>query len=223
MMSGRVLLNWVLVASALWSTSASAKVEIVTSREYSGIFRTIKELGEVQPTNSILLVFDIDQTLLNTENCIPGSQIRGLRDWERMIAQCPSKLTEEIVNDELHLLQSSGYAKIALTARSPSLIAATERELARNDISFLGHPFAEDGVEETWKDSIRVTFKEGVVYASGGDKGVIMREFLARKSPNRHTVVFVDDDERNIRAMTRAFENDEQNDVRIFHYNRYSE
>jgi hypothetical protein len=54
-----------------------------------------------------------------------------------------------------------------------------------------------------------------------GGKGVVLRNILAqlRLSPRR--IYFVDDDMKNVRALTREFEADESVDLVIFHYNRY--
>lgn len=217
-------LRRVLIALLFLISNAEAKVQLTETSEYSVIFEAIKQMGSAQPADSILLVFDIDKTLLNTENCIPNFQPTGLLNWMRMISECPSTLTEPMVKPELESLQAAGFATIALTARPPSLIEVSERELTGNGLKFLGHPFTSlDNVEATWGRSLRVNFRDGVMYASGGDKGLILKEFIARKSPTRRKIVFVDDDSRNTQAVKRAFENDESTDVRIFHYTRYSE
>lgn len=217
----RVHVSLLALFTAL-TLNAQARTEIRTNDDFGAIVAEISRLQGSHRAEDVLVVFDIDKTLMIVQNCLPPKESKGLSGWMKMANKCPADLTEAQVPARIRDLQNLGFATIALTARPAILTAATERELDRNGIVFAGHPFdTRANFAAPFPNGQDLIFKDGVTYAGGRDKGISLQEFQRHQSRPYRQVVFVDDDRKNIRHMDQAYTADPQVDVRIYHYNRY--
>ena len=213
-----------LLMMSFLGLNAQATIELITTDKYSEIREDILELTQTDDPKKILLAFDIDETLLVVEDCLPEGESAGFLGWLKMARTCPANLTEDVVDDYLIEFQELGFPTLALTARADNLLAATERELARNNLNFLGEPFnATADFEHPFTKRSKVVFKNGVTYSASKNKGEVLKILLERLPKTFTEVVFIDDGIKNIRAMTRVWENDPTVHVRIYHYTKYNE
>ncbi len=214
-----------LVVAPQWG---EASVKRLSSDKFSDVVTPIFEFSSTnyQPnvgeTPRQLAVFDIDETLLITPNCL-GTEITGLVDWTRKVLQCPSTLAEDQIADLVQEIQRAQVDTIALTARGSDLVPATHRELLRNQIFLKDHPFSHAqnfGPGEI--PGMRAEFKDGVLFAQGENKGKVLRAFLAHMNLSYSQIVFVDDNARNIADVAREFEKDANTKAIVFHYTKHS-
>ena len=145
-------------------------------------------------------------------------------------------------------LKDSNIAAYALTARGPMFENSTRRELTEAGIEFslapecTGDLCEQRGiikgvvVQSYAKDELKLLKKEwekldrdininnGIMMVSGQDKGVMLR-MLLRNFPSKYdfeTIVFVDDDLKNVIAVADAA-SDLKRDVYVYHYTRYED
>lgn len=218
-----------------------ASSSVIETIEYSEIFQKVSILGEDYGNQNVLVVFDIDDTLLVIDHCEKedGTLTQGIGK----LFACPSTHTEDIVSHEIKSLQGSGFATMALTARGVSLIKPTKRELARKHqgletLSFAGKPFhkfiknlavpktrkckqGEQAPCLTGKVSKKPRFEEGVLYANGTHKGLALKAFLALNEASFKAIVFVDDRKKNTDDVHELFKNQEVIEVTSYLYLRH--
>mgnify|MGYP005852026085 CR=1 FL=1 len=168
------------------------------------------------------------------------------RSWpmDRVIMYLKSlAATESGLPDQLNRLQQVGVATYALTARGNDMRDMTLRELAANDIAFplapeCGPPLCERrgeiDAEHVYQTALKlmgaaelarvgfergrsISVSDGVVMASGLDKGVLLRALLESLERDFGAVVFVDDLEKNVVNVARVSPNMRE-EVAIYHY-----
>lgn len=204
-------------------------------------------------TKRVLVVFDIDSTLLRNPNDLGGN---GWGGWQKammatdegepgqvattrahflaieraLMYLSPLLPTEDGLADQLRRLREAGIASYALTARGVDMRDMTLRELALNQLEFFGHPecgpplCVSRGVipaEQVFtaarqvlgdRELKRLEFEKGrkvsvgngVVMASGLDKGVMLRVLLASLERRFDAVVFIDDAGKNVVNVQRV-------------------
>lgn len=209
-----------------FTTQVFARTEIHTTDDFTKIAKEVLALSQGKNAGSraedVLVAFDIDKTLLVVQDCLPPGESKGLSGFMKMTNQCPALPTEEKTAASVQSIQKAGFPTIALTARPAALLKATERELKRNGIDFNGHPYdAAADFTVKFEKGAPMIFKEGVTYANGRNKGFILQQFQDQQSRPYKTVVFVDDDMKNIRHMDQTYKADPDTLVIIYHYNRY--
>ncbi len=200
----------------------NSQVEIRVTDKYSVIRREIIAMANQVDVAATLVAFDIDKTILITQDCLPAGSAGGLAGFNRKVKECPADLTETRVPRDIRAIQRKGFDTAAITARSSVLTAATERELHRHGISFLDKPFsADDNFEIGFPSGRPIFFTNGITYATGRDKGTILQKFQAQLPAPYATVIFVDDRQENVDDIEAAYRNDENTKVIIYHYNRF--
>lgn len=204
------------------SLDSKAEVQHLVSFDYSEVFSEIEKWTESKAPEEILVVFDIDETLMVVEDCLPPGESRGFAGWLKKVFNCEAQITEDLLDEKIRELQTQGFSTMALTARAHNLVEPTKRELNRLEIDFLGTPFtSDDNFEDRFTQRSKVVFEDGVVYASGRNKGETLKLFQSRLNKPYKWVVFIDDSSKNIRAMDRAYREDSSTLVWIVHYRRY--
>lgn len=234
---------WMML-SALPALSCAQVKNIVTS-EYSTVNKIITEKKTLYPPNKILLVFDIDNTLLTSGTRIggdiwyqwqtgklplkPDSSQKVPCLYENAISMLyelsPMQLTESQLPAMLKQWQQK-HTAFALTSRAPDTLFPTLRELKRNGIDFSSSalrkkedalpPFEKGKLKRSW------LYSQGIFFSSGQDKGVIL-DFMLDKMENKYdAIVFVDDGQANINAMTKMFSTEKwfSTDFTVIHYTK---
>lgn len=146
---------------ALLSLQAFAN-DHVTTNSFAVIENKALEFGEKYNPAEVLLVFDIDNTLLampqnfgsdqwftwQYSNCIGKTKryfcttndMGELLDLQgKLFAASKMQPTEKLAPEVIKNLQAKGFKTIALTSRGPEFRNSTERELKRNNFIFVDH------------------------------------------------------------------------------------
>lgn len=192
----------------------------------------------------VLVVFDIDNTLLTTQQDVGGDSwyvwkraqddaatpegraavADLLRDNTALLSLSTMTPTQADMSKLIAKLQAQGVDVYALSARGPDLRAATERALtaARVDLSpapecgaplctrrgLLGEAqIRAASARASWPQTgpfRPVTVSDGVMLASGQDKGLMLDLLLASLKPRYDDVWFVDDTPDNIEHVRKA-------------------
>ena len=196
---------------------------------------------------NILVVFDIDDTLLEANSFVGGDtwynwqrgrSIEGtngetieIHDQDKMSCLF-SKLgvlyelgayhaTEPEATSIVAALQNK-IDLMALTSRSPGYRAATERELKKAGFDFArAHLLAKTHALayklNDGKSSRDVSYQNGIVMSTGLNKGVVLDDLLMRLNRRYTAIFFIDDSRKNINNMD-VFWQDKQTLVKIYHY-----
>lgn len=179
--------------------------------------------------DQVLVVFDIDNTLLAMEQGLGSDQ---WYEWQKELQE-EDPCSEMLVSDRLAVqgalyfasamrptqpdasaqvqrLQDAGLTVIAITSRGPEFRLQTFRELRRNGISFwpsavpprrgFPDPFIPDG------GSRPALYEDGVFLTAGQHKGKMLKALLSKTGAGHPTViVMADDKERNLMAVLESF------------------
>lgn len=186
-----------------------------------------KVLEELQNAKNALFVFDVDNTLLITNNNLFGS------DWWYAQTKKNSDLKLNINNaclfDELTPLFYATYGTtslfqqqanlvnnlgkkncktLALTSRgfTPSVGKSTDLELRFNQFNFMD--------SDTAELAKNVVYQKGVIYTKGQDKGKILLQYVQEHGYNN--IYFFDDSYYKVQAVQRAFTTTFYN-IKLYH------
>src|SRR5262249_21763684 len=147
-----------------------------------------------------VVVFDIDNTILEpiqtlgsdqwVDHLIERNKEAGLsvekaveaalRDWEQVQRVTEVRLVETQTVKLIRKLQFQNVATLALTARPSQLRSVTENQLASLDVRF---------------------DRYGVQFADGKNKGLVLKDFLAKMGLAPRRLIFIDDKLKNIKNM----------------------
>jgi len=178
----------------------------------------------------VLVVFDIDNTLLAMEQGLGSDQwyywqkdleekdpCSGNRVNDRFKVQgalyfaSAMRPTQPDAAEQVRRLQEAGLSVIAVTSRGPDYSLQTFRELRRNGISFWpgalpprrGYPelFTPEG------GSRDARYEDGVFLTAGQHKGDMLRALLDKTGTSALAVIVMADDKaENLHAVMKAFE-----------------
>lgn len=222
-----------------------AQVTHVEMTEYADIAKVIQEKDNKYSPEEVLLIFDIDNTLLTAGTSV-GSDIwyqwqTGKLDIKPTVSQkvpClydnaigmlyelgPMQLTEPQLTNLIGKWQER-HTVFALTSRAPNTQYATLRELNRYDIDFSKSAIKPNGAESAPDERGRLKrswlYSKGVFWSSGQDKGIITDFILDKMGKKYKAIVFVDDGIANIDAMERMLSSKKWSSVdsTVIHYTR---
>jgi len=178
---------------------------------------------------NVLVVFDIDNTLLAMEQGLGSDQWYY---WQKDLSKedpCSPQLvsnrfavqgavfhasamraTQKDAAKQVRRIQDAGISTIAVTSRGTDYRLQTFRELRRQDISFWptaippqrGWPeeFIPEGGERP------ALYEDGVFLTAGQHKGVMMKALLDRTElPYPSIIIMADDKAENLAAMMETF------------------
>ena len=223
-------LSILLVMLAACATTPQADTWLRETNSLVYAVEDAEALAKIHGTERVLVVFDIDNTLMAMEQGLGSDQ---WYDWQKTLQladPCDARLvsdrlavqgalyyisamrpTQEDAAQLVQRLQDDGLSVIALTSRGPGFRLATFRELRRNGYSF--YPSA-IGPERGYPDefipeggSRAARYEDGVFMTAGQHKGDMLRALLEKTgTPWPAVVVLVDDKEQNLRAVLETFE-----------------
>jgi FMN phosphatase YigB (HAD superfamily) len=237
----------ILISQLQGVFATSSKISVYDDVTDLNVIKT-DFLTNEKDKESTLVIFDIDDTLLEAVNFVGsdkwyawqrGKEVYGhngelIKVKEEQVYACmfsilgtlfdlgTSKLTQpdsaKIVTD------LKDYNLMLLTARTYSFRRATERELNINGIDFSNNHLVEanktlDFSLNDGKRTDRVTYFRGLVMSSGLDKGKVLRQVLSRIGKSYKSIYFVDDSRRNINNMVNEWKNDDSR-FSIYHYTK---
>ena len=187
------------------------------------------DLIEKTAKENILVVFDIDNTLLAMEQGLGSDQ---WYEWQKELSQedhcnplnvgdrfavqgavyfaSAMRRTQVEGPAQVKAIQDMGVTVISLTSRGPDYQLATFRELRRNNFSFIYSALGPDGGYE--KPFIPVEngrlslYEDGVFLTAGQHKGEMLLALLNKTGTRLPAViVMVDDKQKNLDAVKETF------------------
>jgi hypothetical protein len=187
------------------------------------------QLADRYGPSQVLVVFDIDNTLLAMEQGLGSDQWYY---WQKSLQQedpCNGMLvnnrfkvqgalyfasamrpTQTDAAEQVRRLQDAGLHVIALTSRGPGYSLQTFRELRRNGISFWASALPpKRGYPEPFTPaggSRAARYEDGVFLTAGQHKGAMLKALLDKTASGAPTViVMADDKEENLRSVMETF------------------
>jgi len=187
------------------------------------------ELSEIAGRENILVVLDIDNTLLAMEQDLGADQWYG---WQKDISKndhcnpynvgnrlavqgalyfaSAMRPTQEDAATQVGIIQNNGIKVIALTSRGLEFRLQTFRELRRNDYSFAHSAIGPSGGYEAAfvpvKDGRLSLYEDGVFLTAGQHKGEMLYTLLQKTNTRMPTVIIVaDDKQKNLDAIKETF------------------
>lgn len=238
----------VLLATTVFnSTAVLAKSVVYQDVKDLAVFE--RELKQYTANNQgkVLLVYDIDDTLMETVSFFGGDTWYNwqmgramqhengseVRISEEDVLTCPfskmgvffdlgeahpvEKTTVSVVNQ----LQQE-YDTLVLTSRSPDYRSGTQRILDGAGFNFVDASLLDKDQAlyyqfDDGKSTRGVSYANGVVMSTGLNKGKVLRDILRRANKRYDAVFFIDDSHNNIVNMQKEWQED-QTELFIFHY-----
>jgi hypothetical protein len=227
----------------LSACTSSPVVEPETAPKLQNFMATTDDLGMVADEalqlagrlgpEQVLVVFDIDNTLLAMEQGLGSDQwyywqkdlqkedpCSGLLVSDRFMVQgalyfaSAMRPTQADAAGQVRRLQDAGLKVIAVTSRGTDYRLQTFRELRRNGISFWpGALPPQRGFSEIFipeGGSLPALYEDGVFLTSGQDKGVMIQALLMKTGrPAPAVIVIADDKGNNLKDVMAAFDSGE--------------
>ena len=224
------ILSILLMFLAACATTPPADTWLRQTDSLVDVVEDARGLAKIHGTKRVLVVFDIDNTLMSMEQGLGSDQ---WYDWQKNL-QVADPCDARLVSDRLAVqgalffisamrptqadaaqlvqrLQDDGLSVIALTSRGPDFRLATLRELRRNGYSFYasaigpGRGYPEAFVPEGGSRPAR--YEDGVFLTAGQHKGDMLHALLQKTgTPWPAVIVMADDKERNLRNVLETFE-----------------
>lgn len=186
-------------------------------------FEIVRKLEETLRSDEILVVFDIDNTLLAMKTDVGSDQ---WYDWQKNLKksdECDPRLVENLLAsqgalffsgsmrptqadaaDVIRKLQQQGVQVMAETARGWSFVLPTMRELRRNQMDFRATaPGPPAGYGEFQPQSaVRpLLYSDGVYMLAGQHKGDMLMELLTKIGDQLpQAIIVIDDKTYNLTA-----------------------
>ena len=196
--------------------------------DLANIADAVLQAHRQSPDAQILVVFDLDNTLMAMEQGLGADQ---WYDWQRSLAQAddcsPARVVDRLAAqgalyyasamrptqpdaaEVVERIQQSGLPVIALTARGNDFRLQTFRELRRNGFNFRDSAFGPTGGYRNALDldgfERDIRFEDGVMMVAGQNKGAALLQILSHTdTPRPDLVVMVDDKDYNLDNVTTA-------------------
>lgn len=186
-------------------------------------------LGKQTGNDHVLIVFDIDNTLLAMEQGLGADQ---WYDWQKNLASNDAcnpmnvgnrfavqgalyfasamRPTQQDAAKQVETIQDAGIPVIALTSRGQDYRLQTFRELRRNGFSFTHSAIGPaGGYDESFfpvEDGRESRYEDGVFLTAGQHKGRMLYALLRKTGTSLPTViVMADDKQKNLDAVKETF------------------
>lgn len=188
-----------------------------------------QKLVEMTGKENVLVVFDIDNTILAMEQGLGSDQ---WYEWQKALAEenkcsrqsvgnrfaaqgalyfvSAMRLTQEDGAAQVKAIQDQGVAVIALSSRGPDFQLQTFRELRRNNFSFsysaIGPAGGYDELFLPVENGRLSLYEDGVFLTAGQHKGQMLYALL-KKTGTRipAVIVMADDKQQNLDAVRETF------------------
>lgn len=220
--------------------------EYLETKSHIDIYNKAVELSSKYGPKNVLIVLDIDNTLLKAKQPLGSDQwfewqaeaikqssseasfrsIEELLKAQADFFQLSSMaLTEKILPQMITGLKRNGHQIILLTSRAPDVRSVTERELERNNLWFRDSAIMEgipyQFIEEPFKN--KVSFMNGIFMTAGHHKGEALAYLLKKAGRSYKAIIFADDHERHTRRVYEAFSGSDKTEVVTFRYGKEDE
>lgn len=211
-----------------WTTDPIQSLDRETA-DLAEVTADTLDLAERVGEKSVLMVFDIDNTLLAMEQGLGADQ---WYDWQKDLANSDScnphnvgnrfavqgalyyasamRPTQHDAADQVKTIQAAGIPVFALTSRGQDYRLQTFRELRRNGYSFtfsaIGPPGGFDEPFIPVAGGRESRYEDGVFLTAGQHKGEMLHALLQiTATPLPAVVVMADDKQKNLDAIKETF------------------
>ena len=197
--------------------------------DLAAVTADVQQLTEKTGKDNILVVFDIDNTILAMEQGLGSDQ---WYEWQKELDKedrcnpqntgdrfavqgalyfaSAMRPTQENGADQVKAIQDQGLAVIALTSRGPDFQLQTFRELRRNNFNFSYSAIGPEGgyikpfmPVENGRVSL---YEDGVFMTAGQHKGQMLYALLKKTGANMPAVIVMADDKQiNLDAVKETF------------------
>ena len=216
-------------------------IEVDTILDWTDVLTTIEEKDHQYGTEGVLIVLDIDNTLITSQTDLGGDiwyqwqrgklQTKPTEDqkikkclFEDVIGLLYELGTMELVDPKIpgyiESWQNDGFTVFALTSRNPKYRTPTERELLKQGIDFSVSPLL-DGTGNMPMYSYQLergmSYMNGIMMTTGMNKGLMLQHILQRTGQSYSAIVLVDDSGHNIDNIYEAWK-DSAIDMHLFYY-----
>ena len=225
---------------------ADSKLEEIDN--YNEIMDLVVAETKIYSQDELLLVFDIDHTLVILQDCLTQAQkdkLKGLSEFKVRVDECEADITEDKVLELTETMQDKKYPVMAMTARSAPMMERTFHHLESNGLTFPTAPGYDENdldkqetVEFCQKSKAKkkphyvdcttdsgdkgyiktAVSKKGVYYVNGANKGLALQAFLQEKSLDYKRIIFIDDNQRYVKQINAAYENFPGVDMLVINY-----
>ena len=222
------------------------ETQLIESNDLADLTATALELSGRLDHDELLVIFDLDNTLLAMEQDLGSNQ---WYDWQSdlqdddpcnpmvvtntlavqgaLYTASAMRLTQDDAPNQVRTLQESGLKVFILTSRGPGYRFQTLRELRRNGFSFyssaIGPPggYAEEFLPAGGSRNAR--YEDGVFMTAGQNKGDMLKALLDKTQTKAPSVVLMADDSlKNLENVIEAFEGS-QTSILAYRYGREDE
>lgn len=236
-----------IIAFIFFSLPVNAAVTITDTNSFNTVSKITNSINQKYGSNKVLVVFDIDNTLLTTGKSDLGGDIwyqwqtdkLPIKPNEGQKVKClysdtipmlyqllPMTLTEPTVKKLINQLKTNNNTFFALSSRGNETRSATTRELNKHGLDFSKNSLAPQGSKQApvyFKTLNRPTaYLNGVALTSGANKGQYI-DFLLNKTKRKFdALIFVDDGQHNIETVKETFSSDKyaNMDTQLIHYTK---
>lgn len=211
-----------------WSSEPIQSLDMETA-DLAEVTADALELGENTGNERVLMVFDIDNTLLAMEQGLGADQ---WYEWQKELADHDScnewnvgnrfavqgavffasamRIIQADAPEQVKAIQDSGIPVIALTSRGMDYRLQTFRELRRHGFRFtesaIGPP---GGFQQAFipvKDGRMSLYEDGVFMTAGQHKGKMLLALLEKTDTVMpDVIVMADDKQKNLDAVKETF------------------
>ncbi|MEJ8569801.1 DUF2608 domain-containing protein [Elongatibacter sediminis] len=208
---------------------AAPPSRMVQTDDLATVVDAALDFADTLGTDAVLVVFDIDNTLLAMEQDLGSDQWwEWQRDLEKTAPCAPERVAEPLAVQgalyyasamrptqddaaaQLGRLQQAGLRTLALTSRGPGFRLQTFRELRRHGFDFGSHTIGPDGGypdDFLPPSGIRdARLEDGVFLTAGQHKGDMLADLLElTDTPEPAVIVMADDKEKNLQHVLDRF------------------
>lgn len=231
-----------LFLSLLFLANAFAH-EYLETATHMDVYGKARELSTRYRPEEVLIVFDIDNTLLKAKQVLGSDQWfewqaeaiktahsdAAFKTFDELLAvqadffQLSSMaLTEPATPNVVKALKGFGHNIVLLTSRGPNLRNVTERELQRNGLWFadkaVGPGLPYEYMEPPFK--LKVSYMNGIFMTSGHHKGEALAYLIQKSGRRFKAVIFADDHERHTKRVYETFVNANGPEIITYRYGR---
>lgn len=237
-----------------FNATYSQSLKDTTVLDYTSVDKTIREKIAKYGAGNVLVVMDIDNTILTADRDLGSDfwyqwqsgklDVKPTPD-QKLSSDClfneaiqllyetgTMSLTDQQLADYINQWQKQQVTLFALTSRSPTCRAATERELKNNKVNLtLTEPLTIDSNSFSFNYTYSVnatstgliSYMNGVFMTSGLNKGEMLAHLINRTGKKYSAIIFVDDTRKNIDNVKAKYSSCTDSDVTLFYYTRMEE
>lgn len=217
--------------------------ESLQTNDHKAVVSKVAELRARYGADRVLVVFDIDNTLMKARQDLGSDQwfewqaaAVANRTAEALFASFDEllkaqadfyqlskmDLTQPDLPALINSMKKNGHSVFLLTSRGPDLRNVTERELSRNGIDVSDKTIMK-GIPQQFLEAPfkqKVSFMNGIFMTAGHHKGEAL-DYLVKKSRRSFdAIVFTDDLEKHTTRVGQTFSVSNRPEVVTFRYGR---